>query len=305
MIKLVLLTGFLGSGKTTLLNALLDNFENKRVGIIVNEFGKINIDAVLTKRDGIEMAELSNGSIFCACLKDSFYRSLIMMTEQDLEYLFVEASGLADPANMAEIISVIKKEANTTIDYAGSVCVVDADNHIELFDVFPALQRQIEYSNALIINKSDLVNQDKIIEVSEHLTSINPDAQQYITSYCKLDLTELIDLLTPVSLLAKNSTNTIESRPMAITLSLSDFVEESKLMAFLKKMVQYTYRIKGFVKTDKGLQTISTVGDRISVEPFYGEENSYEIVLISSVGIKLISMIADANRKYLSGKIII
>ena len=66
MIKLVLLTGFLGSGKTTLMQRTLEAFSDKKIGVIVNEFGSVNIDAVLLKRDGIQMAELSNGSIFCA-----------------------------------------------------------------------------------------------------------------------------------------------------------------------------------------------------------------------------------------------
>ncbi len=303
MIKLILLTGFLGSGKTTMLNALLNNYENKRVGVIVNEFGKVNIDAVLTKRDGIEIAELSNGSIFCACLKDSFLKSLASMTKYDIEYIFVEASGLADPANMTEILSVISGQTDKVIDYIGSVCIVDAENHIELFDVFPALQRQIEYSNALIINKSDLVDQNQIVELSKHLMSINPNAYQYVTSYCRLDLVELIDLLSPVSLPAKNSSNTVENRPMVITLSFTDAVQESGLNHFLDEVAPHTFRIKGFVTTEKGLREISAVSDRFIVRPFEGKVDYHNIVLISSVGIKLMSLVTEANRKFLNGKI--
>ncbi|MDP3386678.1 MAG: GTP-binding protein [Eubacteriales bacterium] len=303
MINLILLTGFLGSGKTTLLNSLLHNFENKRIGVIVNEFGKVNIDAVLTNRDGIEMAELSNGSIFCACLKGSFIKSLVSMSKCDIDHIFVEASGLADPANMAQILSAISGQAERTIDYLGSVCVVDAENHIKLFDVFPALQRQIEYSSVLIINKSDLVDQNRILELSKHLISLNPDARQYVTTYCRLDLTELIKLLSPVSLPAKDSSNTIENRPMVITLSFKDSVKESELNCFLKDIAVYTYRIKGFVTTEKGLCEISAVGQRFTVRPFEGKVEHHEIVLISSVGIKLMSLVTEANGKFLNGRL--
>lgn len=303
MIKMILLTGFLGSGKTTLLNALLNNYENTKVGVIVNEFGKVSIDAVLVNRDGVQMAELSNGSIFCACLKDSFIKSLVTMSKYDIDYLFVEASGLADPANMSHILSAIVGQTEGTIEYAGSVCIVDGDNHIELYDIFPTLQRQIQYSNALIINKSDLVDQNRIIEVSKHLTSINPLANQYVTSYCSLDLVELIDLLAPVSMPAMNSSNTVESRPMVITLSFNDSVEESGLNIFLEAVAAYTFRIKGFVSTENGLREISTVSDRITIRPFTGKVDRHEIVLISSVGIKLMSLVTEANRKFLNGKI--
>jgi G3E family GTPase len=303
MIRLILLTGFLGSGKTTLLNALLNNYENKKVGVIVNEFGKINIDAVLVNRDGVQMAELSNGSIFCACLKDSFLKSLVGMTQFDIDYLFVEASGLADPANMGHIMSAIAGQTERIIEYTGSVCIVDGENHIELYDVFPALQRQIQYSNTLIINKSDLVDQDRIVEVSKHLTSINPSANQYVTSYCRLDLVALIDLLEPVSLPAMDSSNTVESRPMAITLSFNDYVEESGLKLFLEAVAAYTFRIKGFVSTENGLREISTVSERITIRPFTGKIDHHEIVLISSIGIKLMSLVTESNRKFLNGKI--
>ena len=98
--ELILLTGFLGSGKTTLLQQLLREYEDKKIGVIVNDFGKINVDAKLVSSSGIQMAELANGSIFCACIKDKFVDSLIEMSQRDLDYLFIEASGLADPSNM-------------------------------------------------------------------------------------------------------------------------------------------------------------------------------------------------------------
>ena len=77
--QLVLLTGFLGAGKTTFLNHILREYENSRVGMIVNEFSQTGVDGALIRRDipGAEMVELNNGSIFCACIKDSFVDSLV------------------------------------------------------------------------------------------------------------------------------------------------------------------------------------------------------------------------------------
>jgi len=116
MIKLVLLTGFLGTGKTTLMKSILDTYKDK-VGVIVNEFGEVNIDAALIKKDGIKMTELTNGSIFCACIKENFISGLIEMSAIDIEYLFIGASGLADPANMTQILNSIELRTKNKYDY--------------------------------------------------------------------------------------------------------------------------------------------------------------------------------------------
>ena len=70
MIRLIMLTGFLGAGKTTLLQKILEEYSDQKIGVLINEFGAVSIDSELVEGEGIDMTELSNGSIFCACLKD-------------------------------------------------------------------------------------------------------------------------------------------------------------------------------------------------------------------------------------------
>ena len=106
-IKLYVLTGFLGSGKTTMLLKILDNLSQHKVGIIQNEFGRIDVDSEILKRDGLVMTELTRGSIFCTCLQLKFSQALAEMSKQDIEYLFVESSGLADPSNIDEILEAV------------------------------------------------------------------------------------------------------------------------------------------------------------------------------------------------------
>ena len=92
MSKLVLLTGFLGAGKTTFLNHVLQEFSQEKIGLIVNEFSGTGVDGALIRHDipGASMIELNNGSIFCACIKDSFVDSLIDLAGRNLDYVFVE-----------------------------------------------------------------------------------------------------------------------------------------------------------------------------------------------------------------------
>ena len=159
MIQIVLLSGFLGAGKTTLMQRLLDTYKDHKIGVIINEFGEINIDAKLVSRDGIDITELSNGSIFCACIKDKFVDGLIAMSKTDIEYLFIEASGLADPSNMGDIISGIKKETDDNLLIKGSICIADGVSFLELVEVLPALERQVKHANAVVVNKMDLIVQ--------------------------------------------------------------------------------------------------------------------------------------------------
>ena len=112
MIQLVLLTGFLGAGKTTLMTSILEAYQDKKIGVIINEFGKINIDARLIEKDGIEMAELTNGSIFCACIKDKFVDSLIALSHTDIEYLFYRSIWARRPCEYAA-----DSERNTAEDW--------------------------------------------------------------------------------------------------------------------------------------------------------------------------------------------
>ena len=120
MIHLVVLTGFLGAGKTTLMQRTLDAFSDEKTGVIINEFGNENIDSVLLKREGLEISELSNGSIFCACIRDKFVDSLIEMSHMDIDYLFIEASGLADPSNMETILTGIAHKTRAGYNYHGT-----------------------------------------------------------------------------------------------------------------------------------------------------------------------------------------
>ena len=95
MNQIVLLTGFLGAGKTTFLNQILSEFSDSRIGLIVNEFSETGVDGALIRRDipNTAMRELNNGSIFCACIKDSFVDSLIEMGRMDIDQILSQLSG--------------------------------------------------------------------------------------------------------------------------------------------------------------------------------------------------------------------
>ncbi|MGI6733162.1 MAG: CobW family GTP-binding protein [Anaerovoracaceae bacterium] len=293
MIKLVLLTGFLGTGKTTLLKQLLNEFKDEKIGVIVNEFGQINIDGALVEKDGIKMTELTNGSIFCACIKDNFVGSLIAFSKEDISYLFIEASGLADPASMPQILTGISQNTKAPYDYRGSVCVLDAETFLDYYDLLPALHQQVAYSGAMIVNKVDLVDEGKLSDVLEKLSSINNTSPIYVTTYCNVDFRKLIDELRIPDKPGEESSNTVESRPKTFTLVAEAPVPQKALEEFLHVLQDGAYRIKGFANTEDGTVYISGVKNHMEIVPWHEPANRTEIVVISAVGIRMMSIITN------------
>ncbi len=129
-IKLYVLTGFLGAGKTTLLLHLLEHFADKKIGVIQNEFGRLGVDGPRLRQDGIEMVEINRGSIFCSCLKLSFVQALAELGKRDLDFLFVESSGLSDPSNIREILSAVAELGVNSLKFCGVICLIDAVNFL-------------------------------------------------------------------------------------------------------------------------------------------------------------------------------
>lgn len=298
MIKMILLTGFLGAGKTTLLKHLLDFYKDRPIGLIVNEFGEINIDAQLLKKDGITMSELSNGSIFCACIKENFIKSLIEMSSHDIEYLFIEASGLADPSNMQQILHTIKVQTVNPYDYAGSLCVLDGEAFIELFNLLPSVQNQLAYASAVIVNKEDLISSSMKSDIISQVQTVNPNVPLYFTSYCNINMNKLIQNLQPRVIESKDTTNTTESRPQTFIVKVNPSITIKELEGFLYGIAPYTFRIKGFARVGSTNYSISGVRSHIMIIPWKSDIPSSEIVLISAIGIGLTGILANLINTY-------
>lgn len=297
MINVILLTGFLGAGKTTLMNNILKEYKDNRVGIIVNEFCNEGIDGKLINSEGIEMIELTNGSIFCACIKDNFVNALISLSNMDLEYVFIESSGLADPSNFASILDNIQPYCKNKYEQACTICMVDALYFIKHYQLLPALHRQIEYSDIVVINKVDLATSEEITEIRKIISNVKNGLLVRETTYAGINLHETLDNINIHKQGAKETTNNEAVRPKTIILRTDEIITTEKLEGFLKEISQFTYRIKGFFKTAEGLKAVSCVSSSISIKPWNMEENN-EIVIISSTGIKIVSEVLNISKKY-------
>jgi len=301
MIKVFLITGFLGAGKTTFLKEAFDSFEGMKTGAVVNEFGDVNIDGMLLKREGIQLAELTGGSIFCACIKDKFVDSLIEMSKMDLDIMFIEAAGLADPASMGNIIEGIKHKTGDVYDYRGSLCIADGDSFMELSNILTAVKAQVEFASAVIINKTDLIDHEKLEKVKAKIKEINPCITIHTAVRCKLDIKSLISDMEPSEKPPGESRNTPENRAETFVVKGQRAVKIHALEDFIKDISKESYRIKGFCITEEGPVRISASGDAIELFPWQEEIGETKIVVISAIGFRMMSVILRSIEKNAKG----
>lgn len=168
-VPVTLLTGFLGAGKTTLLNRILNGQHGLRVGVLVNDFGAINIDAELV--DGVEenTIRLNNGCVCCE-IRDDLVNSLeqLLARTETIDYVILEASGVADPEGI--VMTFLDQRYERLLRLDSITCLVDAeaifaDGDNEALNMLKL--RQIGFADLVVLNKVDLVGPRHIEVVKE------------------------------------------------------------------------------------------------------------------------------------------
>ena len=209
-VPVVLITGYLGSGKTTLMQNLLSQ-EKRKVALIVNDMGSINIDASLLSKTGnqvaqVEMVEMQNGCI-CCTLRDEFMEQIERLAGDDsIEAIFVEASGISEPSSIAGAFVGYEESTDTRVYLKTVVSVVDADRIYREFlneldsaedtddgDIINLIMDQLEFCNIMLLNKTDLLDEKQISKVTKSLREIQKTAEIIPCVQGKVELETLLD----------------------------------------------------------------------------------------------------------------
>jgi G3E family GTPase len=166
--ELILISGFLGSGKTTMLLSTVDQIiamTNKKVVIIKNDFGNVGIDAKVMEKSGLQVRELPSGCICCTLGVDFLETLTTVATEYHPDLVFVEPSGLADPAS---IITLMKGYKGPKVDRIRVMIIVDAVRFNLISRAMPApMERQLKIGDVIVINKIDEATKEQIDEVRQ------------------------------------------------------------------------------------------------------------------------------------------
>ncbi len=181
-IPVTIITGFLGAGKTTLLNHLLDQNKGKRIAIIENEFGDLNIDKSLIDENNDGIYELSNGCICCSLNSELLtVLSKLIDRPEPPEYLIIETTGLADPTSIVlSFITDVMVQSAFELDAV--VTLADASLLTKQLQEHPEVNKQLALADVVILNKADTVSAASIQQLLQSIEAQNPQAEKIVTT---------------------------------------------------------------------------------------------------------------------------
>ena len=214
-IPITLITGYLGSGKTTLINHILQNENQKKIAVIVNDIGEVNIDETLIEQGGVvnkkdsSLVALTNGCICCNLKMDLVEQINEIIAQDKFDAIVIESSGICEPITIVQTITMMpemmKSKENCYLDAV--ITVVDAIRLKEEFQCGNSLKKenideedmekliieQLEFCNIIILNKKDEVSKEELAEIEAVIRSIQPQAKIIETNYSKVEINQIFD----------------------------------------------------------------------------------------------------------------
>ena len=217
-VPVLLLTGYLGSGKTTLLNKILANEKGIKFAVIVNDIGEVNIDAALIEKGGVvgqkddSLVSLQNGCICCTLKMDLVEQLKEIVDMKRFDYIVIEASGICEPAPIAQTICSIPSLGpqyikNGILRLDSIVTVVDAlrmkdefangsdlmKQDIDEEDLASLVIQQMEFCNIILLNKAAEVEPKELEHLKQIIRAIQPKAEIFECNYGDVDLDLIVN----------------------------------------------------------------------------------------------------------------
>lgn len=267
MTRLYLITGFLGAGKTTFLHELVRLFPDRRLAVVVNEFGKVGVDGALLAGIDAQLVEINNGSIFCSCRIEQFEYGIASLMEGETppEIIFVEASGLSDPTAIGSIVGGGGKFAS--VEYAGAICLLDAARFSKVYHSARVCRMQLAVADLVLINKADLATPEQIAEIRAAAGAQRPGRPIYETSFGRIEPEWLTKLSRTQDGEAGAEIHTRDITLQKLTVTLDGF-DLNSADAFLKMFAGDAYRVKGVLSLREGVYLADCVGPLTQLRPF-------------------------------------
>lgn len=275
-IPTTIFTGFLGSGKTTIISHLIDQLQAKgeQVVFIKNEIGETDIDSLMMQQKGIETEELLNGCI-CCTLVGPFLHSIDELIERfSPDRIIIEASGAADPAALALMVS-----SHPKLERDGVISIIDVLNFEGYQDLTITAKEQTKFTDLLVFNKVELVDLDHKKRIVGYVRELNTQSPIIEAPEGKIDISvvfgitskELDQLLTEHGQSQSHEhikTDSFEST----TLTSTNTFSQEKLTQKLSDIPKNIFRAKGIVHTQQGWQILNMVAGRTTFTSLNNEK---------------------------------
>ena len=286
-VPITILTGFLGAGKTTLLNRILTGDHGLRVGVLVNDFGAINIDAELVVGVDGNMISLANGCVCCQ-IRDDLVEAVVALLErpETIEYILLEASGVADPAGIFVTFSDPNLRERIRLDSV--TCVLDADQvfaHPEYPPLIELKLHQVGFADMVILNKVGLAGPEQVAKVRAWLDEYFNRLRIVETDFCEVPYQILLGVGRFDPARADHSSRAVDKCTDATCFDNNHAHDHSKVFSTwsyetdqplglealrekLRKLPGSVYRAKGVVYTTDAPQrraVLQVVGRRVDI----------------------------------------
>ena len=174
-IPITLITGFLGSGKSTLINRLLSRFQERKFGLVVNEFGDVNLESSIVKTEDESIVELSNGCM-CCVVRGDILRTVdgLLQRSPETSHILMEASGLSDPVPIAN--TFLNSDLDGRVRFDSIVCVLDLEQYRRNLSEYEIPLSQLEYADFIVLSKTSEVTSEQIDEAKRFLGTVETEA---------------------------------------------------------------------------------------------------------------------------------
>lgn len=265
-----LITGFLGSGKTTLLDRLLrEHSQQARIAVIQNEFAPTGVDGKELKRGNrnFHLVEINNGSVFCVCQLGTFHQTMEkLLDEVNPEEIYLEASGLADPISIIDLLFSAGIEER--VELGQIISLVDAPNFFRGLSGLQRFKHQLMVADTVIVNKMDLF-EGELAEIESSVRELNPHADLVTATYADVDWQSFASnqrLENRAAQAFEGRESATRPEMTACVLRTHDTIDRKGLERFLDSMCEYSPRIKGFMGLkDGGSVSFHSVYEQVDI----------------------------------------